>query len=177
MEQGEEEEEGESPFSQLALAGVIPKTSPVSSQEGERNKEREEGAKAIASNTVLSPETLNSSAAASNDEEAMSIGGSTCNEDTVLYYGHTPTEETQKQTVPNLNSELARGTMTVCFRPEIGRVKSTPSSTSHGGREGKPLVDGEADESGVDNVQVKQEPLEEEETEPQKRYVHTSMSS
>ena len=52
---------------------------------------------------------------------------------------------------------------------------TTPSSTSHGGRERKPLVDGEADEIGVENVQAKQAPLEEE-IEPQKQYVHTCMS-
>ena len=178
------EGEGESPFSQLVLAGVIPET-PTSSQDCERNEEREEEVKerntdnSVASSTiVLSPDILDSSAAACNGRDSMGIGGSTCNEDTVLCI----LEEAQQQT--NLNSELA-GSVTADYLPL--EVESIPPITSGGCQEGESLVDkvigessgeeeGDAEEEGsaiggIESVEVKQELLEEEETEPQARCV------
>ena len=183
------EGEAESPFSQLALAGVIPET-PTSSQDCERNEEREEEVKerntdnSVASSTiVLSPDTLDSSAAACNDGDSMSIGGSTRNEDTVLCVP----EETHQQTDLNMYSEMAGSAMGDYLPLETGPVESVPPSTSGGCQEGESLVDkvigesggeeeGDAEEEGsaiggVESVEVKQELLEEEETEPQARCV------
>ena len=182
LEEGEHMEqregEAESPFSQLALAGVIPET-PPSSQDCERNeevKERNTDNSVASSTIVLSPDTLDSSAAACSDGYSMSIGGSACNEDTVLYVP----EETQQQT--DLNSELGGSAMADYLPLETGQVKSMPPSTSGGCQEGEPLVDevigesgeeeGDVEEEGsatgeVESVEVKQELLEEEEIEPQ----------
>ena len=179
MENGKGEEE--SPFSQLALAEVIPETPPMSSQEDERNegeKERDRGGSVTPTPVTLSPGILDSSAAAHNDVDTMSIGGSTCNEDTVLY-DPTTNEEAEQQTATTLNSEVAPSAMTGCLHPETGQVEST-ASTSRDDDKGEPLEDEVIDESGggeeedttlVDNVEVKEEPLEEEDLEPQKRYV------
>ena len=188
MEQGEGE--GESPFSQLALADVVPET-PPSSQESERNEGREEREKegnrddsVSPSTTVLySQDTLNSSAAACNDGDFMTRGESACAGDDPVTCVPMDTEETQKQTATDLNSELAE-TATSDYLP-----LEAESITIHDGQEGEPLEDeviGEAGESsgeeegdveeegpatGVESVKVKQEPLEEEEMEPQKWYV------
>lgn len=190
MEQGEEA--GESPFSQLALAGVIPET-PTSSQDCGREGEEvmEERNNSVASSTiVISPDTLvdsGSAAAACNDGDAMCIGRSpsshTHSEDTVQCIP-IATEETPKQT--DLGSELAGpAAMGDYLSLETGQPPS-------GCQEGEPLVDEVIGESGgeeegeaageeegggsaigVEGVEVKQELLEEEEeTEPQARYVY-----
>ena len=188
MEQVEGEgEEGESPFSQL---GVIPET-PTSSQDCEVNEEREEGEikerhldNSVASSTiVISPDTMESCAAACNDRDSVSIGESTRNEDTVQCIP-IAMEESQQQT--DLSSELAESAMGDYLPLETRQIESVvPPSTSSGCQEGEPLVDEVIGEScgeeevdveeecaaiGVEGVEVKQELLEEEECEPQARY-------
>jgi hypothetical protein len=181
MEQGEGEEE-ESPFSQLARAGVIPET-PTSSQDC---YEREEGTgeerrmnNSVASSTiVISPDTLegDSGAAACNDEDSMSIGRSpTRNEECI----HIATDNTRQPI--ELNNELAGSAMGDYLSLETGLIggyqEGEPLQVDEiiggsGGEEEEGDIGEEEEEGsaiGVEGVEVKQELLEEEETEPQAR--------
>ena len=187
MEQGEGYGEGEgeeSPFSQLALTGVIPET-PTSSQdcdregEGEVMEESRNMDNSVASSTiVISPDTIvdSSSAAGWSPSSLMR------NENTVQCIP-IATEETQQPT--DLGRELAGpAAMGDYLSLETGLIDSIPPpSTSDGCQEGEPLVDevigdsggeedgeaaGEEEEEGGSafGVEVKQE---EEEAEPQAR--------
>ena len=193
MEQGEGEGDGESPFSQLALTGVIPET-PTSSQDCDREGEDEiiEESRnmdnSVASSTiVISPDTVVDSISAAG----QSPSSLTHNENTVQCVP-IATEETPQPT--DLGRELAgpAAAMGDYLSLETGLIDSIPPpSTSGGCQEGEPLVDeviedsggeeegdaaaGEEEEGrgsavGVEGVEVKQELLEEEEeTEPQAR--------
>ena len=95
----------------------------------------------------------------------------------------TTNEEAEQQIATTLNSEVAPSTTTGCLHPETGQVESTASTSRDGEEEGEPLQDEvirEADESGsgekegatlVENIEVKEKAMEEEDLEPQKRYV------
>ncbi len=182
-----EEEGGESLFSQLALTGVIPET-PTSSQDCyDREEESVEEVKdernrdnSVASSTiVISPDTLEGRSACI-DEDSMSIGRSptpqhTRNEECV----HIAADNTPQPI--ELNNELAGSAMGDYLSLETGLIG--------GYQEGEPLQvdevigesggeeeEGEAGEEeeggsaiGVEDVEVKQELLEEEENEPQAR--------
>lgn len=182
MELGEGE--GESPFQHLVLTDIIPET-PPSSQECVINDEREDREKdrnrddSVSSSTIVlsSQDTLNNSVAACNDRDSMNIVESARTEDTVIC---TPmnTEKPQKQAATDLNSELAGSATADYLSLETGSI------TIRDGGEGEPLDDDVIDENeegdveeegsaaGVESVEVKQEPLEEEETEPQKWYMY-----
>jgi hypothetical protein len=188
MEQGEGEEE-ESPFSQLARAGVIPET-PTSSQDCyEREEESVEEIEdeqnrdnSVASSTiVISPDTLegSSAAAACNDGDSMSIGRSptphTRNEECV----YIAADNTQQPI--ELNNELAGSAMGDYLSLETGLIggyqEGEPLQVDEiiggsGGEEEEGDIGEEEEEGsaiGVEGVEVKQELLEEEETEPQAR--------
>ena len=148
-------EQGESPFSQLS---VIPET-PTSSQDCERTKEREAeagegrnmGDNSIACSTiVISPDILDSNAAACNDGGSMmSIGRSThtCSEDAIQCI---PTVETRKPTADQSSAFAGSAVTGDYISLEMGQVKSIPPSVSDGCQEGEeePLVDEVIGESG-----------------------------
>ena len=161
MEHGEVEE-GKSPFSRLALAGIIPET-PASSQDCGREREEvmEETnmENTVASSTiVISPDTILDS---SPNSHARS-------EDTVQCVP-IASEEIAQPT--HLGSELARPeAMGDYLSLETRLIDSIPPLiASSGCLEGDLLVDNIiiGDSGGEEEVEVKQELLEE--TEPQVR--------
>ena len=192
MEQGEGEgdgEGGESPFTQLALTGVIPET-PTSSQDCDREEGEDEVMEesrnmdnSVASSTiVISPDTVVDSNSATGRSPSLLMR----NENSVQCIP-VATEESRQPT--NLGRELAGpAAMGDYISLETGLIDSIPPPSASGGcQEGESLVDevigdsggeeegeaaGEEEEEeegsafGVEGVEVKQE---EEEAEPQAR--------
>lgn len=199
IEQGVQEDVG-SPFSELALTGIVPETPPThSQQESERNEEREEeeeerGGSITPSTIVLSPDTPECGVVDTFGDPVatVSLGQSTCKEEKgAVEPDPTDTQKDQQQTATEFGGKLTKSAKTGCVHPETGQEAESISSTGCDGKEKEePLEDEvikeaggsdgqdedgceEADTAaaGVEGVEVKEEPIEDEEMEPQNLYV------